>query len=288
MLALLLLLSPANAQELLVLDWSKGPVRYHLESLVDTPRTMLHEGVDNLEARATRHLITADVSCSGTPAGKKWDVQCVLETLSVQGVALPGEEATLKTIFADYQQRLQGKTVALKVHGDGRILGLDLKGVEKTDKRSGIILDTIRMLMRRLFAPLDFQLPKKGDAKGKPWKQKGSPLALELLSRFGTAGGTRLEHQLNAAGEKMRLTSQGRGMVSPGNSLEAGTGAMMKIETSGRGVWDAGAGLLAWREIQTAAQFSVSAYNAGSGGADYQHKGWAAQYGEDGALVGPD
>jgi hypothetical protein len=128
-------------------------------------------------------------------------VDCVLDKVTLQGAALPGEAAALTRILADYQQRLQGKTVVLKVHDDGRIIALDLRGLAKTDKRSGIILDNVRMLMRHLFAPLDLQLQKKGDAKGKPWKQKGSPLALELLSRSGTVGGSRLEHEVSQTGE---------------------------------------------------------------------------------------
>ena len=141
------------------------------------------------------------------------------------------------------------------------------------------------MLMRRLFAPLDLQLPKKGDAKGKPWKQKGSPLALELLSRSGTAGGSRLEHEISQAGEQVQFTSKGRGMVSAGNALEAGTGAMMKIETSGRGVWDTKHGILVWREVETSAKYSVSAYSSGTRGVDYRYRGWISQYGAEGAPI---
>lgn len=287
-LGLLLLLAPASAQSSLVLDWSKGPVRYHMESLIYMPRSLLHEGVDNIEARATRHLLTADVTCTGAPDKKNWAVDCSLDKVVFQGVAVPGEEAALGTILADYQSRLQGKTVALKFKADGRISALDLQGVEKTDKRSGIIVEMLRMMMRRVFAPLDLQLPKKGDAKGKPWKQKGAPMSLELMARFGSAGGTRLEHSGKQEGEMIRISSVGRGMVSPGQSLEAGTGAMMKIETTARGVWDPKGGVLSWREVKTSAQFSVSAYNAGSGGLDYQHEGWAAQVREDGTLTGPD
>jgi hypothetical protein len=233
-------------------------------------------------------LIVADVTCVGAADKKNWRVDCRLDKIVFQGVSVPGEEAALGTVLADYQSRLEGKTVALRFKADGRISDLDLKGVEKTDKRSGIILETLRMMMRRVFSPLDLQLPKKGDAKGKPWKQKGTPMSLELMARFGTAGGTRLEHTAQQEGEMVRIRSQGRGMVSPGQSLEAGTGAMMKIQTTGRGVWAPKAGVLSWREVETSAQFSVSAYNSSAGGADYQHKGWAAQVQEDGSLTGPD
>ena len=288
MIGFLLLLASASAEPMLLLDWAKGPVRYHMETLIDTPRSMVHEGVDNQEARATRHLVTANMTCSGQAQKKNWVVDCRVDDIQFSAVAVPGEEAALSSIMSDYQQRMTGKSVVLEVKGDGRITGLDLKGVEKTDKRTGLIIETIRMMMRRVFAPMDLQLPKKGDAKGKPWKQKGAPLSLELMTRFGTAGGTRLEHTAQQDGPLLRVTSQGRGMVSSGQSLEAGTGAMMKIETSGRGVWDAARSLLSWREVQTSAKFSVSAFNASVGGADYTHKGWVAQIREDGSLTGPD
>ena len=40
-LALLLLLTPTKAQGLLRLDWPAGLVRFHMETLFDTPRAML-------------------------------------------------------------------------------------------------------------------------------------------------------------------------------------------------------------------------------------------------------
>ena len=157
-----------------------------------------------------------------------------MDKVTFQRTAVPGEQAVLDTILTHYQSRIQGKTVALKVTMDGRITTLDLVGLEQTDRPSGIILDTIRMFMRRLFASLDLQFPKKGDAQGKPWKQRGASLALELMTRFGTAGGTRLEHQLDSiSGEGIRITSAGRGSVASGETLEAGTGAMIQITTTG-------------------------------------------------------
>ena len=287
--ALLLLVSSSMAQGPLTLGWSKGQSRYHLESLVDTPRTMLHQGVNSLEARATKQLIIGDFDCTGAPKGKRWQVDCVVQSVSFQGVAIPGDEAALGKILEDYTARLDGKTVQLMVTADGRITSLDLLGVEKTDKRSGIIEDTIRMLMRRLFAPLDVQLPKDGLSKGKPWRQKGAPLAMELLTRFGTAGGSRLEHSVaSTSGSLIQIESTGRGSVTPGEALEAGTSSMMKIETTGTGRFDSDAGRFVWREIQTSATFTVSAYSAGMGSVDYSHKGSAALVAADGRVSGPE
>jgi hypothetical protein len=287
-LFLLFLFGSAVAQAPLQQGWSAGVAQYHLEGLVDTPRTFVHQGVDNLEARAIRHLLSADTTCSATPTGKKWSVDCVLQRVSIQGASLAGEEAALGMILADYERRLKGQTVHLKVHSDGRILALDIKGLEKTDKRSGVILSTLNLLMRRLFAPLDLQLPKKGVEQAKPWKQRGHPMALELMSHTGTAGGSRIEHRLVTAGGEIRILSEGRGVVSPGDALEAGTGAMMKMETQATGVWSSERGLLAWRRIETSARYTVSSYSSAAGGVDYRHTGWAALVGEDGQLLGPD
>jgi hypothetical protein len=74
-------------------------------------------------------------------------------------------------------------------------------------------------------------------------------------------------------------------MVSTGNALEAGTGAMMKIETSGRGVWDTKRRILVWPEVETSAKYSVSAYSAGTRGVDYRYRGWVSQYGTEGVPI---
>jgi hypothetical protein len=211
-----------------------------------------------------------------------------MEKISFQGVAVAGEETALQAILTDYQSKAQGKTVAMKMNADGRITALELEGLEKTDKRSGLILDTVQMLMRRLFAPLDLQLPKNGDAGGKPWRQKGSPMALELLTRFGTAGGSRIEHRVGStSGQSISISSTGRGMVSPGDSLEAGTGAMMKIQTTGKGYFSPALGRVIWREIHTEAKYTVSSHSSGSGRRDYEYKGMAAQVLADGTQSDP-
>ncbi len=282
-----LLMAVAHAGPL-VPSWPDTPVRYHLETLIDTPRSYRHVGRNNLEANATRHGIRADVTCSGAQDKKRWRVVCALDEIAFGGHAAGDDAEALKAIFEQYKDMLNGATIALTVADSGRVSALKLVGPLKSDARSGQMIETLHLFMRRLFSPLDLQLPKNGDAKGKKWRHRGAPMALELLTRFGTAGGIVLEHEVTGQADALiDIKSEGRGSVTSGDTLEAGAGALMRIETTGRGQFDSASGLIVWREIDTQAQFTVSAYDASAQKRDYGHRAWVGRIDADGDVVSP-
>lgn len=269
-------------------SWPAQPIRYHLEAVIDTPRSFRHVGGDNLEARATRHAIRADVSCLGGLKGKHWAVRCEVDEFSFDGHASRSKDVELKRIFEQYAALLRGATVELTILDNGRVKALVVDGPEKSDALSGKMLETCQLFVRRLFSPLDLQLPKDGDPKAKPWRQRGSPMALELLTRFGTAGGLVLRHEVTGQdGSIYDIRSQGRGSVTSGDTLEAGAGALMGIQTTGQGQFDSADGLILWREISTQAKFTVSAYDAGGAGVDYALVAWVGRIAEDGEVQTP-
>jgi len=272
----------------LVPRWSAEPIRYRLETVIDTPRSYLHVGRNNLEARATRQGIEADTTCRGEIDGKRWRVRCVLDHIAFQGRAVNGEADALQGIYSQYSTMLKGKTLEMTIADNGRVTSLNLVDMEKTDARGGEMLESIRQHLRRLFASLDLQLPKNGDDKGKSWRHRGSPMVLELMTRFGTAGGMALEHQVTGqADEIYDIGSKGRGSVTSGDTLEAGAGTLMRIETEGRGRFDAAAGQIIWREIRTQAKFTVSSINAGSGAIAYAQSAWMGRIEADGSVQRP-
>jgi len=272
----------------LVPSWPDSPVRYHLETLIETPRSYLHVGRNNLQSRATRHGVRADVTCRGSLDKKRWGVDCSLDEVAFGGHA-PGDDAeALKAIFAQYKEMLSGASVSLTITDTGRVSAMKLVGPTKSDARTGQMLETLHLFLRRLFSPLDLQLPKNGDDKGKKWRHRGAPMALELLTRYGTAGGIVLEHQVTGRTDALvDVSSSGRGSVTSGDTLEAGAGSLMRIESTGRGQLDSASGLIVWREIATQAKYTVSAYDTGSQRRDYAHTAWAGRIGEDGDVVTP-
>jgi hypothetical protein len=282
-----LVLGAAHAGPL-VPRWPVEPVSYQLETVIDTPRSTRHVGSKNVEARSTRLRVTAEVTCTGQLSGKKWQVRCDVDGITFQGRSATGTGEALQAIFNEYQSMLANAAVELSIADNGRITGLKMDGVEKTDARTGEMLETLHLVFRRLFAPMDLQLPKNGDAKGKSWRQRGSPMALELMTRFGTAGGMVLDHEVTAQdGAMFDIGSKGRGGVTSGDTLEAGAGALMRIQTTGRGRFDSADGVIIWRQIGTNARFTVSAFDSGPGKTDYAHIAGMVRIRSDGTLESP-
>ena len=287
MLVLFAFLSNAFADNL-VLNWEHtAPVRYHLETMVDTPRSHMWISTANEQARATKNHMTMDVACTGARAGKHWAVDCAIEAVALHGVALHGEEAVLDRVLAESVALLEGKSIQLSVAADGRIRKLDFDGIYVDDSRAGAMIEGMRQMIRRVFSPMDVQLPKDGNSKGKSWKQKGSPLAMELLTAQGTSGGVVMKHRVIEGGEEGRVlyVTEGRGSVAEGANMEAGTTSFMKVAMKGRGEFNTKMGVLNWAEVSTKADYSASALNALSGVGAYAYSGWIVRVQTDGTRV---
>ena len=182
--------SVAVADGNLLWRWPEvAAVRYHLETVVDAPGGRVWFAEQNQVARATRQMLVVDVSCRGTPSGKRFAIECLIDDATLRGKAVPGEEALLKSIMEADQERLKGAIVTLSVGPDGRIRALDLMASGTPNGRMAQIMENLRQMVRRAFSPLDVQLPKRGDDKGKKWSQKGTPMAMELMTNQGTSGG---------------------------------------------------------------------------------------------------
>ena len=281
--------SMAVADGNLFWKWPEGAsVRYHLETVVDAPQGRVWFAEQNEVARATRQMLVMDVSCSGVPSGKRFKVECLIEEATLRGKAVPGEQELLTSIMEADQVRIKGTTVTLNVGPDGRIRSMDLKGSGTPNGRMAKIMENLRQMVRRAFSPLDVQLPKRGDDKGKKWSQKGTPMAMELMTNQGTSGGVVMKLQVSGTdGSMVRIETTGRGTVSEGSMMEAGTSAMIHLTAQGRSQFNTGLGVLDWSEVATKASFSASNIGSFSNMKPPSHSSWAGRVDEAGVRVEP-
>lgn len=283
---LTLVAAPALAQSgpPMLPNWSE-PVRYRAEVGISTPDGSRYLGRQNLDARAATHELVVEMSCSGQPAGKGWRVDCKLDEVLMGGVAYASDQAELEKIQAEYVEMLKGATVQLQIAKDGRISGLDLEGAERVDERMAIILEHQRLLLRRAFAPLDLGLPKKGE-RDSEWKQKGVPLLFELMSAYGTAGGSKLVHTLEGSeGGVSTITSFGRANVASGIDLEVGAGQIVNMIGSGTARWDDEAQQILWREVSVTGELTAESVQLGDTNV-YGMIAWAGRIEPDGKVQG--
>jgi hypothetical protein len=101
---------------------------------------------------------------------------------------------------------------------NGRVRTIDLEGVDKTrNQRFSQIAETMRLLMVRAFAPLDLELPRKGDDKGKGTWRSDTMLATRLPVEAGTMGQVPVSHAITATdGSVIAFSSKGKGVIASG------------------------------------------------------------------------
>ena len=272
-------------------NWgSEATVRYHMEAVIDTPRGTTWLAETGAHARAVRGTVVLDVSCQASALGSRWDVGCSLDSVALHGVAFPGEEVRLREILDVGEGHLQGKSVHFRMGEQGRIQRFDLRGADTRNSQHAAILDGLRFVLRRAFTPLDIQLPKRGEDRGKKWTQKGSPLIFELKTSQGTAGGVALKHEVEGEAQaqaKVRIRTVGRASLTEGVNLEAGTSSMIRVHAEGRSQFDTQVGLLDWGEVSTRSGYSVSNMAGLSHKKPPSFSAWVGRVSADGSRLEP-
>jgi hypothetical protein len=238
-------------------QWDGVEARYHLELALHTRNPIRYYSPRNDDARVVDHLVALDTVCRASPDRKGWMATCELDDVRLGGIAYPGEQEKLDGILAEWAAILEQSHVQLNLAADGRIVGLDLEGPSKADERQAAIHETMRLLMRRVFTVMDVQSPKGGALPTGSWKQKGSPLAFELFTATGTAGGMAMRHTPGTATPtSLSFETSGRGNVSTGANLDANAGSMVNLVLGANGRFDLDSGLLAWRELSLSGELA--------------------------------
>lgn len=291
MLTLLVLSASALAGDL-NFQWS-APVPLHAEVVIDTPWIVTLLGTEDIDARATQTQVALDILCKGAPTKRGWAVDCDIESARLGGLAVPGEQEKLDKILAEYGTLLDAASIELEIAADGRITSVDLEGVTRPDARHADVVESMRQLVRRALAPLDLQLPKDGLDPGKPWKQTGTPLALEMivnvanetwstLSGTGVAGGAALKTRTDGRdGAVVKLLTEGTGTTLIGES-----GKMVHMTLGAESRFDAERGVLLYRFLVVDGVSSAASSMASPSG--FYHQAGAVGYrNPDGSIEGP-
>lgn len=279
----------ASAEPGLAWAWKPGePVRYHMETLIESPSGYMWFAEDNQHARSVRSIIIVEVTCEAQPAGKLWQIDCVVDEIAFRGAAVPGEEAKLAKILPENEARMKGKTVRFRMGADGRIRKFEFKGFDTRNSRLATIIDGLRQQLRRAFTPLDLQLPKKGDDQGKKWSQKGSPMIFELMGSQGTAGGLKLKHHVERRSvHRARILTDGYATVSSGLNMEAGPSSLIRITAAGRTQFNITTGLIDWAEVTTRSEYGASNFDGLGGAGPSSFSGWLGRIDAEGNHLQP-
>ena len=266
MLPLLFALSTADAA-VLQYSWPVDtPLHYRIQVAIDMPNMMHISGAENLDARLGGVGMVWLVECKAEAAEKKTqDMNCDIVRVEIAGRGLSREQDRVDLIMAEYDALLEDSTVQLEWTLNGRIKNIDLEGPPKTTKRENTVHETLRLLATRSFSALELELPK--DPAATSWKQKGSPLALRLMTMEGTSGGVRMYHEVTGEEDGLVLiTTMGDATVQDGVSADSDkTTQTVSLMLSGEAKFDPVAGVLVENFQAVQGMMTASAGQLGSG-----------------------
>ena len=163
----------AQAQELVIRWGEHDSVQYHLQSQISTPRGFRVYGAVNIDARLVALTSSMDTTCTSSPLGRGWALDCVIDEVSLQGAGFDGEEDKLAAILQEYEVALSKATIQIQVRSDGHFKAVDLEGPTKENKRKSYMHEQMRQIVRRTVSPLSIGTPKGGTDPGKKWKHRG-------------------------------------------------------------------------------------------------------------------
>ena len=245
MLPLLFALSTADAADLQYSWPVDTPLHYRIQVAIDMPYMMHISGAENLDARLGGVGMVWLVECTAdAPEKKTQDMNCDIVRVEIAGTGLAREQDRVDDIMEEYDELLEGSTVQLEWSRNGRIKNIDIEGPPKTTKRENTVHETLRLFATRSFSVLELELPK--DPAATSWKQKGSPLALRLMTMEGTSGGVRMYHEITGEEDGLVLiTTMGDATVQDGGSADDDkTTQTVSLMLSGQAKFDPEAGVL--------------------------------------------
>lgn len=258
--SVLALLSSTASAETLAWAWQPGqPVYYHAEVARETIDGDWYFGAENLEARATQVNLVTDMSCQATEnLGKRWLMECRFYNVEISGTAFSTEEESLRLIFDEYEGYLVDSWASFEFTTIGRLRSFDLHAIDAHNERLGVVSESLRQLMLRPFGQLELELPKKGVAGAKPWKQGGTPVLTQLRSSYGTTGNVAIKHSLASQdGAMVDIETQGHGTVAYGLAVEADGTRTIAVDLVGAASFDTASGQLVRRESMVVGRFTA-------------------------------
>lgn len=266
MLSLLLLgaLGSADAAAAEGLAWKwDGPRRYWLHTEVGLPGALPFRATENVDVLVHEFALTAATTCSPTrPIGKtKWQITCDIDDAAIIAVPSDGSTGRAQIVVDEWAKTLEDHaSVTFVLGADGRLAQLELDGLDKSNRRTAEIAQTLREMVLRAFATMDLALPKQGSDGGNEWTQRGA-VAMGFLSSTGTIGAAVVRHRVTGAeGGLVEITSTGEGSMAQSSDNPV----TFLFDLSGGALFDTATGTLSQRWFQSKAVQSASSVAIGA------------------------
>ena len=217
----LLLLQLCALAESAPLSWttqSDHEALWWIRTEIALPQPVWFAGERNVQARVVGLQLTGVYRCSPSEhvRGQVHEWTCVIEDFGIVAASMKRDQKDLTPVLEAWDRLLTGAEVELRLHADGRVVGVDLEGVSKRNPREAGVHETMRLMLMRSFAGLDLQLRPRELVVGEAWAQFESQLFL-APSASGTIASSQTAHRIQQVeAGRVVIDSMGKGTISPG------------------------------------------------------------------------
>jgi len=152
--------------------------RWRVDAQVLLPFPAPLYAAKNFEIQAVGYDVRLVTSCSlGENLGpRRKEVDCTIDAAALSVAPWQKDVSQADKVLDDNVQRLEGLTVRLQAHADGRVTNLTLVGEQEWYRRTQVQYENLRQILWVAFAGFDMRLPAGGIEVGNTFHDKSSRL----------------------------------------------------------------------------------------------------------------
>ena len=204
---------PPRPEEILVfgdpfLRWEQRWL-VDMELVLPDQMSLLARNNHEVMFAAVQTSLVLDCSKDGQQSKYVWEVMCTVEDIQLRVAERSGDAQPGTSVLAELEEDIIGVRLQLQARSDGRLLGLDLEGLDESTRRLTQRKEGIRQLLLRAMAPFHLQWPKPV-LNGKQWAEYNDQM-MKMPSRTASRGSSTLMHRIDQYRGKYVVQSAGTG-----------------------------------------------------------------------------
>jgi len=273
--------------------------RWNVQTQVTFPTPYVIQAFRNLEFEASAAQVRLVLGCEKTfrRNRKRFEVACQVEDIGFQVAALrrQRDRADIEKILNEWDDVLTKADLQLIVADDGRVINVDLEGLQGPDGtasrdadtvRGQVVREQMRALLRLTMAAFHMRLPPQGTLREGQWVEY-EPALFQIPNIDNTMSGSYLIHQLDSYKGHNVVQSKGKGTVRTGIADDDTDENFFKLAFDGVSIYDDD-GVMTERVWALQGNATASSQLGELANVGYFHSGRIKQLGEkESAGAGP-
>lgn len=223
--------------------------RWNVQTQVTFPTPYPIQAFRNLEFEASAAQIRLLLGCEKTfrRNKKRFEVNCRIDDIGFQVAPLRSkrDRGDIQKVLDEWDGVLTSAALQLIVADDGRVINVDLEGLQGPDGtardadtvRGQVVREQMRALLRLTMAAFHMRLPPQNTLREGQWVEY-DPTLFQIPNIANTMSGAYLIHQLDSYKGHNVVQSKGKGTVRTGTADDDTDENFYKLAFDGVSIYD--------------------------------------------------